>query len=116
MVTIFGMSEIGPWTLTDPAAQSSDVVMRMLARNSMSEKLAEDIDCSIHNIIETAYEIAKTHIRNNREAIDKLVDILLERETMIGDEFRTILSEFTNIPSHSCDIHTTTSTSQLVEA
>ncbi|KAJ1419633.1 P-loop containing nucleoside triphosphate hydrolase [Sesbania bispinosa] len=99
MVTMFGMSEIGPWALTDPAAQSDDVVLRMLARNSMSEKLAEDIDHSVRQIIETAYEIAKNHIRNNRDAIDKLVDVLLEKETLSGDEFRAILSEFTDISS-----------------
>lgn len=99
MVTMFGMSEIGPWALTDPATQSGDVVLRMLARNQMSEKLAEDIDASVRHIIERAYEIAKNHIRNNREAIDKLVDVLLEKETLTGDEFRAILSEFTNIPS-----------------
>ncbi|KAI8025951.1 hypothetical protein LOK49_LG02G00919 [Camellia lanceoleosa] len=29
-----------------------------------------------------AYEIALTHIRNNREAIDKIVEILLEKETI----------------------------------
>ncbi|XP_023550120.1 ATP-dependent zinc metalloprotease FTSH 6, chloroplastic [Cucurbita pepo subsp. pepo] len=114
MVTVFGMSEIGPWALIDPATQSSDVVMRMLARNSMSEKLAEDIDSSIRHIIERAYEIAKTHIRNNREAIDKLVDVLLEKETITGDEFRTILSEFTDIPS--THHNTTASISLLVEA
>ncbi|XP_061347395.1 ATP-dependent zinc metalloprotease FTSH 6, chloroplastic [Gastrolobium bilobum] len=103
MVTVFGMSEIGPWTLTDPAVQSGDVVLRMLARNSMSEKLAEDIDHSVRQITETAYEIAKNHIRNNRDAIDKLVDVLLEKETLTGDEFRTILSEFTDISSISID-------------
>ncbi|CAL5365951.1 unnamed protein product [Camellia sinensis] len=65
-VTMFGMSEIGPWALTDPAVQSSDLVLRMLARNSMSKKLAEDIDTSVRNIIDSAYEIAKTHVRNNR--------------------------------------------------
>ena len=97
MVTMFGMSEIGPWALTDPAAQSSDVVLRMLARNSMSKKLAEDIDASVRNIIESAYEVAKNHVRNNREAIDKLVEVLLEKETLSGDEFRAILSEFTDI-------------------
>ncbi|XP_015582502.1 ATP-dependent zinc metalloprotease FTSH 6, chloroplastic isoform X1 [Ricinus communis] len=97
MVTIFGMSEIGPWALTDPAVQSTDVVLRMLARNSMSEKLAQDIDTSIRDIIERAHEIAKEHVRNNRDAIDKLVDILLEKETLTGDEFRAILSEFTDI-------------------
>ncbi|KAG5134825.1 hypothetical protein JHK82_026013 [Glycine max] len=54
MVTVFGMSEIGAWALTDPAVQSSDVVLRMLARNSMSDKLAEDIDNSVRQIIEAA--------------------------------------------------------------
>ncbi|KAH1156202.1 hypothetical protein GLYMA_18G259700v4 [Glycine max] len=103
MVTVFGMSEIGPWALTDPAVQSSDVVLRMLARNSMSEKLAEDIDNSVSQIIEAAYEIAKNHIRNNRDAIDKLVDVLLEKETLGGDEFRAILSEFTDISSIKID-------------
>ncbi|CAN1264002.1 Nuclear cap-binding protein subunit 1 [Linum perenne] len=44
MVTTFGMSEIGPWWLIDSSAQSGDVIMRMIARNSISEKLAEDID------------------------------------------------------------------------
>lgn len=103
MVTRFGMSEIGPWALTEPAVQSSDVVLRMMARNSMSEKLAEDIDLSVQQIIEAAYEIAKDHIRNNRDAIDKLVDVLLEKETLTGDEFRAILSEFTDISSIKID-------------
>ncbi|KAK8485022.1 hypothetical protein V6N13_094042 [Hibiscus sabdariffa] len=98
MVTRFGMSDIGPWMLIDPSVQSSDVVLRMLARNSMSEKLAEDIDSSVKKITETAYEIAKNHIRNNREAIDKLVEVLLEKETLTGDEFRAILSEFIDEP------------------
>jgi len=39
MVTAFGMSDIGPWSLMDQAGQSGDVIMRMMARNSMSEKL-----------------------------------------------------------------------------
>ncbi|KAL6959732.1 ATP-dependent zinc metalloprotease FTSH 6, chloroplastic [Sarracenia purpurea var. burkii] len=101
MVTIFGMSEIGPWALMEPAVQSSDVVLRMLARNSMSEKLAEDIDASIRYIIDNAYEIAKTIVRNNREAMDKLVEVLLEKETLTGDEFRAMLSEFTDVPSEN---------------
>ncbi|CDY10763.1 BnaA05g11730D [Brassica napus] len=97
MVTTFGMSEIGPWSLMDSSAQS-DVIMRMMARNSMSEKLAEDIDTAVKKLSDSAYEIALSHIRNNREAMDKLVEVLLEKETIGGDEFRAILSEFTEIP------------------
>lgn len=40
MVTVFGMSEIGPLTLIDPAVQSGDVVLRMLARNSFNVREA----------------------------------------------------------------------------
>ncbi|KAJ4846973.1 ATP-dependent zinc metalloprotease FTSH 2, chloroplastic [Turnera subulata] len=98
MVTTFGMSEIGPWSLMDASAQSADVIMRMMARNSMSEKLAEDIDAAVKRISDSAYEVALSHIRNNREAIDKIVEVLLEKETMSGDEFRAILSEFVEIP------------------
>lgn len=97
MVTTFGMSAIGPWSLMDSSAQS-DVIMRMMARNSMSEKLAEDIDTAIKQLSDSAYEIALSHIRNNREAIDKIVEVLIEKETMTGDEFRAILSEFVEIP------------------
>ncbi|KAL9272326.1 ATP-dependent zinc metalloprotease FTSH 2, chloroplastic-like protein [Drosera capensis] len=98
MVVTFGMSEIGPWSLMDSSAQSNDVIMRMMARNSMSEKLAEDIDSAIKRITDDAYKIALSHIRNNREAIDKIVEVLLEKETINGDEFRAILSEYTEIP------------------
>ncbi|RLN12226.1 hypothetical protein C2845_PM09G08440 [Panicum miliaceum] len=97
MVTTFGMSEIGPWALVEPAAQSGDVVLRMLARNSMSEKLAADIDGAVKHIIDQAYEVAKEHVRRNRAAIDQLVDVLMEKETLSGDEFRAILSEYVDI-------------------
>ncbi|XP_057792329.1 ATP-dependent zinc metalloprotease FTSH 2, chloroplastic-like [Salvia miltiorrhiza] len=101
MVVTFGMSEIGPWSLMDSSAQSGDVFMRMMARNSMSEKLAEDIDGAIKELSDRAYEIALSHIRNNREAIDKIVEVLIEKETITGDEFRAILSEFVEIPAEN---------------
>ncbi|KAF9621572.1 hypothetical protein IFM89_023146 [Coptis chinensis] len=101
MVTTFGMSDIGPWNLMDSSAQSGDMIMRMMARNSMSEKLAEDIDAAVKRLTDSAYEIALSHIKNNREAMDKIVDVLLEKETMSGDEFRAILSEFVEIPAEN---------------
>ncbi|XP_015081997.1 ATP-dependent zinc metalloprotease FTSH 2, chloroplastic [Solanum pennellii] len=101
MVVTFGMSELGPWSLMDSSAQSGDVIMRMMARNSMSEKLAEDIDVAVKKLSDSAYEIALSQIRSNREAIDKIVEVLLEKETMTGDEFRAILSEFVEIPAEN---------------
>ncbi|GJN00238.1 hypothetical protein PR202_ga17654 [Eleusine coracana subsp. coracana] len=103
MVTTYGMSEIGPWALTEPATQSGDVVMRMLARNSMSEKLAADIDRAVKHIVDRAFEVAKEHVRRNRAAMDQLVDVLMEKETLTGDEFRAILSEYVDIGKEQRD-------------
>lgn len=101
MVTVFGMSEIGPWALMDPSSQGGDMIMRMMARNSMSEKLAEDIDRAVKAISDKAYEVALGHIRNNRAAMDKIVEVLLEKETLSGEEFRAILSEYAEIPAEN---------------
>ena len=34
----------------------------------------------------------------NRAAIDRVVDLLVENETLDGDEFRRIISEYTSVP------------------
>lgn len=83
--------------MMDQQAQSGDVVLRMLAKNRMSEKLAEDIDGSVRGIVERAYEV----VRRNREAIDKLVEVLMEKESLTGEEFRAVLSKFAEIPSEN---------------
>mmetsp|Transcript_38914 Transcript_38914/g.86553 ORF Transcript_38914/g.86553 Transcript_38914/m.86553 type:complete len:1002 (+) Transcript_38914:196-3201(+) len=101
MVINYGMSDIGPWSLMDPSAMSGDVIMRMMARNSMSENLQQRIDEAVKRISLEAYDVALSHIRNNREAIDKITEVLLEKETMTGDEFRALLSQYTTIPEEN---------------
>jgi cell division protease FtsH len=98
MVVSFGMSDIGPWSLMDPSAQGGDVVMRMMARNSMSEKLARDIDVAVQKIADQAYAQALSQIRDNRVAMDVIVEELIETETMTGERFREILSKYATIP------------------
>lgn len=39
--------------------------------------------------------------RNNREAIDKIVEVLIEKETITGKEFRALLGEFTDLPAEA---------------
>jgi hypothetical protein len=40
-------------------------------------------------------------LRRNREAIDKITEELLEKETLNGDEFRTILAQYATIPEEN---------------
>eukprot|EP00192_Tetraselmis_astigmatica_P008373 CAMPEP_0117678048 /NCGR_PEP_ID=MMETSP0804-20121206/17068_1 /TAXON_ID=1074897 /ORGANISM="Tetraselmis astigmatica, Strain CCMP880" /LENGTH=691 /DNA_ID=CAMNT_0005487367 /DNA_START=98 /DNA_END=2173 /DNA_ORIENTATION=+ len=101
MVINYGMSDIGPWSLMDQSAQSGDMIMRMMARNSMSENLQESIDKAVQKIATEAYEVALKHIRENREAMDFITETLIEKETISGDEFRSILSQFTEIPKEN---------------
>lgn len=98
MVINYGFSDIGPWSLMDQGAQSQDMIMRMMSRNSISESLQRKIDDSVKAIAAQAYEVALKHIRDNREAMDRIVESLVEVETMRGDEFRKLLSGYTKIP------------------
>lgn len=101
MVINYGMSDIGPWSLMDPSAMSGDVIMRMMARNSMSENLQQKIDEAVKDISIKAYEVAVQQIRDNREAIDMITAELVEKETLTGEEFRTMLAKYVKIPEEN---------------
>jgi cell division protease FtsH len=103
MVINYGMSNIGPWSLMDPSAQGGDMIMRMMARNSMSENLQHKIDEAVKKISIEGYEVAVKQVEDNREAVDRLVEVLLEKETITGDEFRSILAEYTTIPAENLE-------------
>jgi cell division protease FtsH len=97
MVTRFGMSDLGPLSLEN---QSGEVFLGrdFVARNEYSEEIAARIDSQVHNIIEHCYEQAKQIIQENRTLIDRLVEILVEQETIDGDKFRQIVAEHVPLP------------------
>ena len=45
--------------------------------------------------------MALQQIRDNREAIDLIVEELLETETMDGERFREILAQYATIPDEN---------------
>ena len=50
-------------------------------------------------MVKRCYEETFSLVSANREAMDQLVEQLIEKETMDGDEFKAILEEFTPIPN-----------------
>lgn len=70
----------------------------------MSENLQRRIDEAVKQLSTQAYEVAVQQIRDNREAIDKIVEVLMEKETISGDEFRTMLSQYTTIPEENLKV------------
>ena len=53
----------------------------------------------IMQMVKHCYKETRSIVEKNREAMDKLVEVLIEKETIDGDEFSKILSEFTKIPT-----------------
>jgi cell division protease FtsH len=90
MVTHYGMSEIlGPMTYgTD---EEEVFVGRDLNRSrNYSEEVAAAIDKEMRKLIDTAYHRAEAIIKQNMEALHRLADALLEKETIDAREFEEI--------------------------
>nr|YP_010336944.1 cell division protein [Madagascaria erythrocladioides]QUE28978.1 ftsH [Madagascaria erythrocladioides]UNJ16529.1 cell division protein [Madagascaria erythrocladioides] len=97
MVTRFGMSQIGPLSLEN---QGGDPFLgRAMSSNSdYSDSVATNVDAQVKNIVDNCYEQALQIIAQNRVVIDRLVDLLIEKETIEGHEFRNIVEEYSNLP------------------
>ncbi|RUR77831.1 ATP-dependent zinc metalloprotease FtsH [Chlorogloeopsis fritschii PCC 6912] len=97
MVTRFGMSDLGPMSLE---SQTGEVFLGRdwMTRSEYSEAIAARIDSQVRTIVEECYETAKRIIRENRTVTDRLVDLLIEKETIDGNEFRQIVAEYTTVP------------------
>ncbi|MBD6620110.1 ATP-dependent zinc metalloprotease FtsH [Komarekiella sp. 'clone 1'] len=97
MVTRFGMSDLGPLSLE---SQQGEVFLGRdwTTRSEYSESIASRIDAQVRAIVEDCYETAKKIIRDHRTVTDRLVDLLIEKETIDGEEFRQIVAEYTDVP------------------
>jgi cell division protease FtsH len=97
MVTRFGMSDLGPLSLE---SQEGEVFLGagLMTRSEYSEKVAAKIDEQVRVIVEHCHGDARRIMRENRVVIDRLVDLLIEKETIDGEEFRQIVAEYADVP------------------
>jgi cell division protease FtsH len=84
MVTRFGMSELGLVALENDDHNESDY----------SQDIAGQIDHQVRHIVDHCHDKAQKIIQENRTAIDHLVDILIDQETIEGEQFRQLLEKF----------------------
>jgi cell division protease FtsH len=70
----------------------------LMNRSEYSEKVATRIDEQVRSIVEHCHDISRQIIRDNREVIDRTVDLLIEKETIDGTEFRQIVAEYAFVP------------------
>jgi cell division protease FtsH len=92
MVTRFGMSDrLGPVALG--RAQGGMFLGRdIMAERDFSEETAAAIDDEVRNLVDQAYRRAKAVLIDNRIVLDKLAEMLIERETVDSEELQELLA------------------------
>ena len=86
MVTKLGMSEkFGP-ILLDGTREGD-----MFQSKYYSEQTGKEIDDEIRSIINERYQKALSILNENRNKLEEVTRILLEKETIMGDEFEAIM-------------------------
>ena len=91
MVTRYGMSrKLGPRTF----GKREELVFlgrEISEQRNYSDKIAEDIDGEVYNLVETAYQSATKVITDNKAKLSQLAHHLIAHETVEGDELKEIL-------------------------
>ena len=98
MVTVYGMSDLGPIALGGGQGDQVFLGAGLTSRAEYSEEVASRIDDQVRQIAEHGHQLARKIIRENREVIDRLVDLLIEKETINGEELKQIVSEYAEVP------------------
>ena len=97
MVTRFGMSDLGPVAL-EGGGQEVFLGRDLMTRSDVSDAISKQIDEQVRAMVKRCYTETVELVAQHREAMDHLVERLIEIETMDGDEFRDLVSTFTTIP------------------
>ena len=92
MVTRFGMSDkLGPVALG--RQQGNPFLGRDIAsERDFSEKTAASIDAEVRSLVDEAYARCKQVLVENRHILDKLADMLVDKETVDSEELQNLLA------------------------
>ena len=91
MVTEFGMSDVlGPLTFGNRS--DSPFLGRDFSRErNYSEEVAATIDKEVRATVQASYDKALAILQENRAALDRVAEALLEREALDGDDLEEVL-------------------------
>ncbi|MFC5864477.1 ATP-dependent zinc metalloprotease FtsH [Acidicapsa dinghuensis] len=97
MVCEYGMSRLGP--LTFGKKEEQIFLGREIAQHrDFSEETARQIDQEVRRLIDEAYQSAYTLVDTHKDAMHRIANALLERETIDAEEVR-LLIEGKELPS-----------------
>ncbi len=97
MVTRFGMSELGPISL-EAGNQEVFLGRDLMTRSDVSESISIRIDEAVRRIVDRCYSDTLRLLEDQRPCMDRLVELLIEQESIDGEAFRSVVAEFTEVP------------------
>lgn len=92
MVTEYGMSALGPVNLSGSLYDITSM-NRGVEQNVISQQILAQVDGEVKKILENAYEQAKNIIKSRRKVLDKVAELLLQKETIDGEEFESVVGK-----------------------
>lgn len=95
MVTQYGMSE--KFGLMGLEHQENEYLTGRVVMNC-GDATAAEVDQEVMKILKISYEEAKRLLSENRDAMDKIAEYLIQKETITGKEFMKIFREVKGIP------------------
>ncbi len=95
MVTQYGMSR--KFGLMGLASQQSQYLDGR-AVLECGDDTATEVDHEVMELLHKSYEEAKRLLTENREALDKIAEFLIEKETITGKEFMKIFRQVKGLP------------------
>lgn len=92
MVRSWGMSDLGP--LSYAKGEEHIFIGREIAQHrDFSEDTARRIDDEIAKLINSAYDKARSVLKDNIDILHRLAEVLLEKETILGNELDQLILE-----------------------
>jgi cell division protease FtsH len=92
MASIYGMSEIAGLMVL--SKQRNAFLGGGQSSSDYSEKMAEDLDGYIKNLLDDRYKHVKNMLAEYKDAIEDMVEILFEKETIDGSVVVDIIKEY----------------------
>src|SRR6056297_2872586 len=92
MVTEYGMSDkVGHLTLGQKHDEQVFLGRDISRSRNYSEKVAAEIDREVRSIIEYCYDKAQNQLKENRDAVERIVTALKEKETLNAKQIHKLI-------------------------
>ncbi|MFO8029288.1 MAG: ATP-dependent zinc metalloprotease FtsH [Cyclonatronaceae bacterium] len=93
MVLDWGMSETFRYTALGGQREEVFLGEQMGHQREYSDQTAREADRAVNEILEEAYNRAEEVLKKNKKAFDRLADLLLEKEEVMGEEILDLVGK-----------------------